>query len=51
VKSGWDENHDAVKMFKIEGIPRTALIDKAGKIVFLGHPSQVKLEEKINGLI
>lgn len=50
-KNGWDEENDDLKMFEINGIPFVVLLDKKGKIVFKGHPSECKLEEEINRLI
>ena len=40
----------APKKFQVNGIPLCALV-KAGKILWLGHPSSRKLEEDINALI
>lgn len=48
---GWDEDHHAVKSFEIRGVPLIVLIDTKGKIVFKGHPSEVKLEERIESLL
>lgn len=49
--SGWDKDHPAIKWFKVRGIPKVALVDTSGKIVYIGHPSSINLEEKINQLL
>ena len=41
---------NADKEFGILGIPQANLIDKNGKVVFVGHPASRKLEEDINKL-
>lgn len=48
---GWDGEHKLVKDFSIQGIPFICLINKFGKIDYLGHPSQIKLEDRINELL
>jgi hypothetical protein len=48
---GWDGENDAMKLFEIDGIPFVALVNKFGKIVYMGHPSECKLEEEINKLV
>jgi hypothetical protein len=35
----------------LNGIPFVTLLDKEGKIVFKGHPSECKIEDEINRLI
>jgi hypothetical protein len=40
-----------VKDYSIQGIPFVCLVNKYGKIDYMGHPSQVKLENRINELI
>lgn len=51
VTGGWNPENDALKYFKVEGIPRVALVDTNGIIVYIGHPSSINLEEKINALL
>lgn len=41
----------ADKEFGVQGVPHVALVDKAGKIVFVGHPASRKLEEDIDALL
>jgi hypothetical protein len=38
-------------MFKVEDTPFICLINKYGDISYVGHPSLVKLEQKINELV
>jgi len=40
---GWDGEHPLVKDFSISGIPFVCLVDKFGKINYVGHPSGVEL--------
>jgi len=48
IDGGWDHNHDAIKFFKVQGIPKVVLIGADGKILFIGHPANGNLEERIN---
>lgn len=48
---GWKGDHHLIKNFSITGIPFVCLVDKFGKIAFTGHPSSIKLEDKINELL
>lgn len=48
---GWKGEHPLIQDFRVQGIPFVCLVDTHGKIDFLGHPSQVKLQERINQLI
>merc|ERR1712012_188962 len=41
----------ADKEFGVQGVPHVALVDKEGKIVFVGHPASRKLEDDINDLL
>ena len=42
----------AAQQFGVKGIPMIALVDKTGKIVFIGHPRQRKnLEQDIDTLV
>lgn len=41
----------AAKKYGVEGIPSAFLIDREGKILWMGHPSELDLEEKINALL
>lgn len=48
---GWKQQHPLVSEFKIKGIPFVCLVDKWGNINYVGHPSQINLEERINELL
>jgi hypothetical protein len=48
---GWKNDHGLIKDYKIQGIPFVCLVDKFGKVNYVGHPSQVNLEERINELV
>lgn len=48
---GWKGEHALIKDFKIQGIPFVCLVDKFGKINYIGHPMQVDLEKRINELL
>ena len=48
---GWKNDHGLIKDFKISGIPFVCLVNKFGKTDFVGHPSQIDLEKRINELI
>jgi len=37
--------------FGVRGVPHCLLLDKAGKIVFIGHPASRNLEQDINDLL
>jgi hypothetical protein len=45
---GWKHDHPLISDFEIQGIPFVFLVDKEGKINFIGHPSEINLEERIN---
>lgn len=47
----WDGEHELIKNFGIQGIPFVCLVDTKGCVVFMGHPSSIKLEDKINELL
>ncbi|CAD8112923.1 unnamed protein product [Paramecium primaurelia] len=47
-EKGWDDENDIIKYLQLRGIPFVLLINKWGKIVYLGHPSKGNLEERIN---
>lgn len=49
--NGWDNDHKLIKDFAISGIPFVCLVDKWGKINYMGHPSSIDLEATINKLI
>ena len=51
MKAGWDDENELIKLFALDGIPFVALINKQGRIHFMGHPSGCKLEEEINKLM
>lgn len=48
---GWKEDHPLLKDFKIQGIPFVCLVDKTGKINYVGHPNQIDLKKRIYELI
>ena len=48
---GWKGEHSLIKDFKIQGIPFVCLVDKFGKINYIGHPMQISLEKRINELL
>jgi hypothetical protein len=48
---GWDSSHPLISDFNIQGIPFVFLVDKYGFINFLGHPSEINLEQRINELL
>jgi len=39
------------QIYGAQGIPRIVVVNKHGKIVFLGHPSSVDLEKVLNDLL
>ena len=48
---GWKGEHGLIKDFKIQGIPFVCLVDKFGKINYVGHPMEIDIEKRINELI
>lgn len=48
---GWKHDHKLIGDFSINGIPFVCLVNKFGKINFVGHPSSINLEGRINELI
>ncbi|MCC6548186.1 TlpA family protein disulfide reductase [Candidatus Sumerlaeota bacterium] len=40
-----------LKAYGIDSIPRIALLDKTGRIVFFGHPAEIKIDEEIAKLL
>ena len=44
-------NHSGPKTYDCVGIPRVVLVNKAGKITYIGHPSKIDLETEINKLL
>ena len=48
---GWNGDHQLIKDFAITGIPFVCLVNKFGKINYLGHPSTINLEDSINILL
>lgn len=40
---GWNNDHPLIKDFKIQGIPFVCLVNKWGKVDFVGHPSEINL--------
>lgn len=48
---GWNGDHLLIKDFAISGIPFVCLVNKFGKINYLGHPSSIDLEKTINTLL
>jgi len=45
---GWKKDHPLIQEFKVSGIPFVCLVSKWGKINYVGHPSQINLEARIN---
>ena len=45
---GWKQDHKLINDFSISGIPFVCLVNKFGKINFMGHPSSIDLEARIN---
>jgi hypothetical protein len=37
-KAGWASENSAIKLFQIDGIPFISLLDRNGKIHYMGHP-------------
>lgn len=50
-KKGWDHNDIGLKFYNLPGIPFIALIDKKGKIVYIGQPDKCNIEDEINKLV
>lgn len=48
---GWRNDHAIIKDFKIQGIPFVCLVDRAGKINYIGHPKQIDLRKRIHDLL
>ena len=48
---GWDGEHPMIKDFEIKGIPFVALVDTNGLLNYVGHPSEINLEERITTLL
>ena len=46
-----NENCKAIQYFGVKQIPLCVLIDKQGKIAFLGHPTWRRIDEDINQLV
>lgn len=42
---------DCGDVYGVTGVPHVCLVDKKGKIQFLGHPFEMKLEEDIQALL
>lgn len=42
---------DCSKQYSVSGVPHVMLVDKEGKLAFIGHPATRKLEEDIDKLI
>jgi len=53
VEHYWSRNgtSTADKIYGVQGVPHCLLIDTHGKVVFVGHPSNRKLEEDIDALL
>lgn len=49
--NGWDKDNKLIKHFAIRGNPFVCLVDKNGVINYVGHPSTISLEERINSLL
>lgn len=48
---GWKGDHALIKDFSISGIPFVCLVDTKGCINYVGHPSSISLEKRINELL
>jgi thiol-disulfide isomerase/thioredoxin len=48
-EGGWEAA--APKQFGVQGIPRVFVIDPAGKIAAIGHPSAIDLAKTVDGLL
>ena len=42
---------NAIPYFGVKQIPLCVLVDKEGKIAFIGHPTWRRIDEDINGLL
>lgn len=49
--NGWDKTNKLIKHFAIRGIPFVCLVDSNGVINYVGHPSTIPLEARINTLL
>ncbi len=47
---GWKGDHPLIQNFNIQGIPFVCLVNKEGKIDYIGHPSKINLQQRINQL-
>jgi hypothetical protein len=45
------EGCTADKDYGVQGVPHVLLVDKSGKIVFIGHPASRELEKDIDTLL
>ena len=46
-----NEHCKAIPYFGVKQIPLCVLIDKQGKIAFIGHPKERRMDEDINTLV
>lgn len=45
------DESDAPSVYGVKGVPKIVLVDRAGRIVFMGHPNERKnLEQDLNSL-
>lgn len=49
--AGGFKHPTASSQYCVKGIPHVALVDKNGKLVFKGHPSETNLEEWMTCLV
>jgi thiol-disulfide isomerase/thioredoxin len=51
VEGGWNDEHNLLQNYQVRGIPYGILVNQEGKVVWIGHPGLVKMEEKIESLL
>ena len=47
----WKMGHDSIRTFQIDGVPKFFIVDREGRLAFVGSPMQIKVEDKINELL
>jgi NADH:ubiquinone oxidoreductase subunit C len=40
---GWKDDHPLIKDYKLTGIPFFCIVNKWGKVDYIGHPSKIDL--------
>lgn len=51
VEHYWRAGSTCSKDYGVSGVPHVILIDKVGKMVFIGHPASIDLEASIEKLL